>query len=167
MKILSVTENVFLWREISSSESQQYLSCYWLDFDPTFCTKRYIMSKAWPWIVFKILVQTYLGWMKFCPKNMWSTKNKDPKKLNPKRLVKIQSVTAEILLIWTNVARTYMLPGQISPWKLAHAKDCPTNLLSKFGPNRFSNSWDIPDMDKCRQDKSCMDKCHCDWWYMF
>ena len=30
-------------------------------------------------------------------------------------LVKIGSVTAEILLIWTIVSRTYMLPGQMSP----------------------------------------------------
>ena len=31
----------------------------------------------------------------------------------------------------------------------------------KFGQNWVSNSWDIPDMDKCRQDKCCQDKCHC------
>ena len=32
----------------------------------------------------------------------------------------------------------------------------------KFGQNGISKSWDIPDMDKCRQDKCCLDKCHSD-----
>ena len=79
-------------------------------------------------------------------------------------LVKIGSVTAEILLIWTIVSRTYMLPGQMSPWQLASAKDCPKSLPIKFGQNQVSNSWDTPDMDKCRQDKYCLDKCHPDIW---
>ena len=30
----------------------------------------------------------------------------------------------------------------------------------KIGFKKFSNSWDIPDMDKCRLDKCCIDKCH-------
>ena len=33
---------------------------------------------------------------------------KGPQKLGPKSLVKIGSVTADIFLIWTNVARTYV-----------------------------------------------------------
>ena len=37
----------------------------------------------------------------------------------------------------------------------------------KFGQNWVSNSWDIPDMDKCCQDKCCLDKCHCDSWNLF
>ena len=37
-----------------------------------------------------------------------------PEKFSPKNLVKIDSVTAEILLLFTNHARTYMLPEQIS-----------------------------------------------------
>ena len=28
-----------------------------------------------------------------------------------------------------------------------------------------SDSWDIP-IDLCRQDKCCLDKCHCDSWYL-
>ena len=32
----------------------------------------------------------------------------------------------------------------------------------KFGQNRVRNRGDIPDMDKCRQDKCCLDKSHCD-----
>ena len=39
---------------------------------------------------------------------MSSTKIKAPKKLGPKSLVSIESVTVEIFLIWTNVARTYV-----------------------------------------------------------
>ena len=50
---------------------------------------------------------------KFGSKEIWSKKilvhkNYDPKKLGPKCLVKIGPVTAEILLIWTNVARAYV-----------------------------------------------------------
>ena len=39
-------------------------------------------------------------------KKIFIKKVKACKKLGPKRLVKIRSVTAEIFLIWTNVART-------------------------------------------------------------
>ena len=38
------------------------------------------------------------------------------------------------------------------------------NLPLKFGQNRVSNSWDIPDMDKCQLDKCWLDKCHRDSW---
>ena len=41
-------------------------------------------------------------------KKFWSTEIKALKKLGPKSFVKVGSVTAEILLIWTNVARTYV-----------------------------------------------------------
>ena len=36
----------------------------------------------------------------------------------------------------------------------------------KFGQKGVSNSWDTPDMDKCRQDKYCLDKCHLDSWHL-
>ena len=36
----------------------------------------------------------------------WSNKIRAPKTLGPKSLQKILSVTAEIFLVWTNVART-------------------------------------------------------------
>ena len=55
-----------------------------------------------------------------------------------------------------------MLPGQMSLWQLESVQDSPRNLSLKFGQNRVSNSWDIPDMDKCHPDKCCLDKCHCD-----
>ena len=45
----------------------------------------------------------YLGQKKCCPKRI-----KALKKLGPKSLVKIRSVTAEILLMWLNVARNYV-----------------------------------------------------------
>ena len=34
------------------------------------------------------------------------------------------------------------------------------NLPFVFGQNQVSNSWDIPDADKCRQDKCYQDKCN-------
>ena len=51
------------------------------------------------------------GLKKFGPRTFWPTKIE---KLGPKSLVKIGPVTAEILLIWTNVTTAYMLPGQMS-----------------------------------------------------
>ena len=55
-----------------------------------------------------------------------------------------------------------MLPGQRSLWYLASVIDGTRNLTLTFGQNRVSNSWDIPDMDKC-----CLDKCQCDSWNLF
>ena len=52
-----------------------------------------------------------------------------------------------------------MLPEQMSLWHLEYVKKGPRNQPLKFGQNRASKSWDIADMDKCRQDKCCMDKC--------
>ena len=40
----------------------------------------------------------------------------------------------------------------------------PRNLPVKFHQNRVSNSWDIPDMGKCPQDKCCLDNCQLDSW---
>ena len=40
-------------------------------------------------------------------------KLRPPKNLDAKSLIKIRSVTAEIMLIWTIVARTYMLTEQM------------------------------------------------------
>ena len=59
----------------------------------------------------------------------------DPKFFGPKfffgtylsSLVKIESVTAEIFLIWTNIAKT----GQISPLWLESVKDGSRNLPFK------------------------------------
>ena len=54
---------------------------------------------------------------------LWSNKIRAPKKLGPKSLLKILSVTAEIFLIWTNFARTNvvctnvtMIVGICSRW---------------------------------------------------
>ena len=55
-----------------------------------------------------------------------------------------------------------MSPGQMSLWQLESVLDVPRNLPVKFHQNRVSNSWDIPDMDICREDKCCVDKCHPD-----
>ena len=57
--------------------------------------------------------------------------------------------------------------GQKSMWQLEPVQDGPRNLPLKFGQNWVNNSWDIPDMDKYRQDKCCMDKCHCDSWNLY
>ena len=56
----------------------------------------------------KIMLSTAFN---FWAKRMLVNKYQDPKNLGPKSLVKIRSVTAEIFLTWTNVARKYMMPG--------------------------------------------------------
>ena len=45
---------------------------------------------------------------------------------------------------------------------LACIKDSARNIPLKFDQNRVSNSSDTPNMDKSRQDKCCLDKCHRD-----
>ena len=51
-------------------------------------------------------------------------------------------------------------------WQLEYVQDGPRNLPLKFGQNWVNNSWDIPDMDKCRKDKCCLNKCHFESWNM-
>ena len=52
-----------------------------------------------------------------------------------------------------------MLLEQMSLCQLEYGQIGPMNLPSKFDQNKASNSRDIADMDKCRQDYCCMDKC--------
>ena len=61
-----------------------------------------------------------------------------------------------------------MLPGQMSLWlwHMAFVKDGSRNLPLKFGQNRFSNSRNIADIDKCCKVKFCLDKCHHDSWFL-
>ena len=54
----------------------------------------------------KILDKKNVGKIFWIPKKMLSPIKWDPKNLGPISLVKIVSVTAEIFLIWTIVART-------------------------------------------------------------
>ena len=58
--------------------------------------------------------------------------------MGPKSWVKIRSVTAEIFLIWTNVARTNVALTYVAI--TVGVQDSPRNLLLKFGQNRVSNS---------------------------
>ena len=60
-----------------------------------------------------------------------------------------------------------MMPGQMFMWQLESFLDVSRNLPLRCHKNRVSNSWDIPDMDKCRQDKCCLNKCHHDSWNLF
>ena len=67
-----------------------------------FCVKKVkIFSK-------KLFGLKKLGQRKFFQNKGWSTKFKNPKKLDPKIFVKIGSETAEIMVTWTNVAGTYI-----------------------------------------------------------
>ena len=68
--------------------------------------------------------------------------------------------------IYGQMSPGQMLPGQMSLWQLASVKDGSRNLPLKFSQNQVSNTWDIPYMDKCRQDKCCLDKCPSDRWHL-
>ena len=57
-----------------------------------------------------------------------------------------------------------ILPGQMSLWQLESVLDVPRNSPLRFHKNRVSNSWDIPDMNKCHLDKCCLEKFHRDSW---
>ena len=50
----------------------------------------------------------YSGQKKFWPKDMLVQRYLGPQKLGSKRLFKIESVTAEVLLIWANVTKKYV-----------------------------------------------------------
>ena len=58
-----------------------------------------------------------------------------------------------------------ILPEQMSPWQLESVLVVPRKLHLKFHQNWVSNSWDIPDIDKCHKDKCCDDSCNL--FYMF
>ena len=51
-------------------------------------------------------------------------------------MVKIGSITAEIFLIWTNVARTNVTWTNVTITDGIYVKKGPRNLLLKFGQNR-------------------------------
>ena len=82
------------------------------------------------------------------------------KKLGPKLWIIIGSVTAEIFLIWTNVARTNIAWTNVTVTVGICLRWSQEPLM--FVHNRASNSWNIPDIDNCCQDKCCLDKCHCE-----
>ena len=63
--------------------------------------------------------------------------------------------------IWVNVLAIYFWLNFLfkrSLWQLEYALKGPRTLPLKFDQNCASNSWDIANMDKCRQDKCCMGK---------
>ena len=125
-------------------------------------------------------VQKYGGGTK-----LWSNKIRAAKKLVPKKFV--ENFTSNswdipdmdkchhekyclsnvILLIWTKISPGHMLSGQMPSWQLESAQDRPRNLLLKFDQNQVNNSGDFLDMDKYRQNKCCLDKCHHDSWNLF
>ena len=125
----------------------------------------------------KCLVIQNVSSKKFDPKLFWSKKiwaprnfgpgkflgpkNLGPKNLRPPKncLVKIVSVTAAVFLIWINYARTNGTWTNVIVTAYIYG---PRNLPLKFDQNRISNRWDIPNKDKWRKDKYCLDKCRCD-----
>ena len=82
--------------------------------------------------------------------------------------VSSKSVQLELRYSWFGqMSRGQMLPRQMSPWQSESVLDVHMNLPLKFHQNQVSNSWDIPDMYKCREEKCCVDKCHPYSWNLF
>ena len=69
--------------------------------------KCWALKKFWVWK--KFIVRKKFGSKEVWSKSILAHKNYEPQKLGPKSFVKIRSVIAEILLIYTNGARTYVV----------------------------------------------------------
>ena len=70
---------------------------------------------------------------------LWSNKIRAAEKLNPKSLLKILPVTAEIFLIWTNVTMKNVACTNV----IVTGKSVPNGLRIlplKFGQNQVNNS---------------------------
>ena len=139
-KILD-TKNLSIWKKY----------CVWTNIGSTkifgqkeFTPKQIYWAKKC-WAPKNFGLKKYFGSEKdFWFEKFWSTEIKALKKLGPKSLVKVGSVTVEILLIWTNVARTYVAWTNVT---MESVLDVPMSLHLKFHQNRVSNSWDIANIE--------------------
>ena len=84
-------------------------------------------------------------------------------KFGPKSFVKIGPVLADMLLIWTSDTRAYIVWTNVT-MTVVSFKHGPKILSLKSGQNWVSNIRDISDMDKCHQNKCCLDKRHNNSW---
>ena len=82
-----------------------------------------IMTRKWFIVRYQIFKNLQAGGWIVVLNNFQSKKINFPPKKGPKSWVKIGSVTAEIMLIWANVARTYS-----SPLQLVSVKEGSRNL---------------------------------------
>ena len=125
------------------------------------CVKKNVQSKMWGSKKFGFKVffcsKTFCGQKKLCQKNL----EQKILSLRPQSCVqKVCSLLGQQQLRYSGKGQMMpgkLLPGQMSPWHLASVIDCPRNLPLKFGQKRVNNSWYIPDMDNCNQDKCCLD----------
>ena len=121
---------------------------------------------------FKVVGCSY-GWLgtirQFWVQKKFGIQNLGLKHFRPKKVLCPKKLVQNFLLKEDGVKNGQiipgqMFPGQMSPGQLESVKDGPRNLLLMSGQNQISNSWDIPDKDKCRQDKGCIDKCDLTVW---
>ena len=116
-----------------------------------FGSKKIWLEKFWSK---EILCPKYFGSKKiFGQKEFWSKKLRPPQ-----NWVIFGSGTTELFMIWKKVVSTNIACTNVTV--TFGIKYGPWNLPLKFGWNCVSISWDIPDMDKCRQDKYYLNKCH-------
>ena len=106
-----------------------------------------------------ILVQNFGMKTMFCSKNIFVQTHIG---INDTKRFKVQTLWSILGLV---LGQGQMSSGQrflvqISLCYMTSVKEGSRNLNLKFGQNWFSNSWDIADMDICRHDKYCLDKCH-------
>ena len=129
---------------------QEYLSCYWPDVDQTlkvgfwnlFLTDANHYGDICPVNICLGNICPYQEYLSCYWVNFDQTLKVGPKSLEPKNFC-IQ----KFLVLKNKVPK--------NGWHLL--KDGSKILPLKIGQNWVSNSWDIPNMDKC-----CLDKCHCE-----
>ena len=116
---------------------QQYPSFYWPDYDQ--------ILKVGPWDHHKHIQNVTVKFIKNFNNKILLKKNVHLKKISTKEKCSKKNISSNRNCV----------------------SDVPRNLPLKFCQNHVSNCGDIPDLYKCRKDKYCMDKCHCDNWNMF
>ena len=114
----------------------------------------------------------YLVQMKLlvCQKHIWFKKNLDRTVLGSEKTGQMMPGPKALGQLWP--VKWWSQSKQISVQKsLGQTKFSSRNFGSKkikacrkLGRNWLSNCWDIPDMDKCQQNKWYLDKCHHNSW---
>ena len=138
---LSLSKKVWVHKNFRSNKNLGQKNAIKNTFDPELFGSKHFLdlnvfgSKNLPG---KFLIKTIFGLKKCRSKTIWinfigSNKIRCKKNLvqkNEDPLTTIRSVTADIFLIWTNVARTNVTWPNVT-WELASVKESPRNLPVK------------------------------------
>ena len=117
-----------------------------------FCVENFFWAQFFVWQNFYFLAKILFYKLLF----FWSKKFLYQKKFSVEMFCNILFLAQKNFFVNKNFSKIFK-----------YVQDRPRNLPLKFGQGRVSNTWDIQDMDKCRKNKYCLDKCHCYSWNMF